>query len=280
MLWDSAMIVRLGISQWTAKKYDKKVSNKIADDYNVSRTAGQYRKALVAEEAIRDVQKIATEARNFHYEQTLPWDDVGGRLLPSANFEAYSTKMRELRGKFEEAVRAFVDSYSDYRNKAKQELKGMFDSADYPQDVGRKYNFETNIEPVPTAQDFRVRLQDDDVTRIKSEIEKRLKERESEAREDLFLRLHTVVEHFAEKLNDPDSIFRDTLVGNIVELVDLLPRLNVMGDKKLEALSKEVKVKLCGFEPENLRKDRATRAKAADSAADILKKMGAYTGKK
>lgn len=281
MLRDEAMVVRLSISQWSARKFDRNVTQKVAQDFNVSTNVGNYRKALIADDAVKAVAKVATEARDYHYTNTLPWDDVGGRLLPSKNFMAYSQKMRELRAQFESAVKTFLDNYEGLRDEARTRLKGMFNPADYPSktDIVRRYGFSTDIEPVPVADDFRVRLQDDDAARIRKEIEQTVQDRASKAMGDLYERLAETVGHFAEKLSDTDSIFRDSLVENVIELVDLLPRLNVANDKRLNDLRKEVKEKLCGFEPSTLRNEPVARAQAAKDAKDILKKMSAYTGK-
>lgn len=281
MLRDEAMIVRLSISQWSARKFDRNVTQKVAQDFNVSVDVGNYRKALIADEAVKLVAKAATEAREYHYTNTLPWDDVGGRLLPAKNFMVYSQKMREFKSLFETAVQTFVDNYDGLCAEARKRLKGMFNPADYPSvaEIHRRYGFSTDIEPVPVAEDFRVRLQDDDAARIRKEIESAVQDRAAKAMQDLYVRLAEVVEHFAEKLADKDSIFRDSLVENVVELVELLPRLNVANDKGLDALRKTVKEKLCGYEPDTLRKDGSVRAQAAKDAKDILKKMSAYVGK-
>ena len=109
-------------------------------------------------------------------------------------------------------------------------------------------------------------------------MESRVKDREAEAMKDLFVRLNTVIEHFAEKLSDKEAIFRDSLVENVIELVNLLPKLNVVGDADLESLRKETQKKLCAYEPDTLRKDAKVRDKAAGDAKAILDKMAGYVG--
>jgi hypothetical protein len=39
-----------------------------------------------------------------------------------------------------------------------------------------------------------------------------------------------VVSHMVDRLNEPESRFHATLVTNVFDLVELLPRLNVNGD--------------------------------------------------
>jgi len=278
MLRDEAMIVRLSISQWTARKFDKGVSQRVADDYAVDAEVGRYNKVLIAKDAIQTITQAVSAARSFHYDNTLPWDDGGGRILPSKNFLTYSKEMRKLKVKFDEAVHGFVENYDEYREEARQRLNGMFRATDYPgrREIGRKFGFSTDIDPVPTSKDFRVSLQDKDMTRIKSQLEKRVEERVIEATKELYFRLNEVVQKFAEKLADKEAIFRDSLIDNVVELVNLLPKLNVGNDPKLEKVRKETQKKLCAFEPDTLRKDDKVRSKAADDAKAILDKMSGY----
>lgn len=281
MLRDEAMIVRLSISQWTARKFDKRVTQKVADDYGITPENGRYNKILIAQDAIKEVTQVVSNARTFHYDNTLPWDDAGGRILPSANFLAYSKKMREFKAEFDKATRAFVSNYAEYREEARRRLSGMFRGEDYPgqYEIGRKYGFSTDIEPVPSAADFRVSVSQKDTAQIKKKLEARVKDREAEAMKDLYLRLNKVIGHFHEKLSDVDAIFRDSLVENVVELVNLLPRLNVSGDPELNKLLKETQKKLCAFGPDQLRESAEARSKASDDAKAILDKMAGYIGK-
>jgi len=278
MLREEAMIVRLGISNWTARKFDKGVTQRVASEYAVDAEVGRYNKVLIAKESIQEVTQAVSAARTFHYENTLPWDDGGGRILPSKNFETYSKAMRKLKVSFDEAVRNFLDNYDEYREEARRRLNGMFRDSDYPgpREIKRKFDFTTDIEPVPNHKDFRVTLGDKDIKRIQAQLEKRVAERVATATKDLYIRLGEVVSKFAEKLADKDAIFRDSLVENIVGLVNLIPKLNVTNDPELEKLRKETERKICALGPDALRKDEAARSTAAKDANAILDKMSGY----
>jgi len=281
MLNNDAMIVRLSISQWTARKFDKAATAKVAADYSVDSTAGRYNKVLIAKEAIQSITQATSAARTFHYINTLPWDDGGGRILPAANFLTYSKEMRKLKEQFEKAIRDFIGNYDAYRTEASKKLGKMFNPADYPgtQEIAAKFKFGTDIEPIPSSGDFRVTLQDSDANKIKKELEARVTERVAEATRDLYVRLNDVLGKFAEKLADKGAVFRDSLVENIVDLVNLLPKLNVGNDAKLDSLCKETKKKLCALEPESLRCEDGTRSTAVKDAQAILNKMSAYMAK-
>lgn len=280
MLQDEALIVRLSISKWTARKFDRSITRRVNREYGADEDAGRYNKLLIDKKAIKAVDRAADAARSFHYDNTLPWDDFGGRLLPSANFLKYSQEMRKLKDAFEQAVQEFVGNYQSYLDSAKGKLNGMFNPADYPStyEIERKFGFDTDITPVPYSEDFRVKLQKHDQSRIEKALEEANERRLQEATRDLYVRIAGVVKRFAETLSDPEAVFRNSLVDNAVELVNLLPKLNVSHDPELEKLRKEVSKKLASHEPQNLREVPEVRAKAAKDADAILKKMSGFLG--
>ena len=45
-LSDKALLVQLSISQWTARKYDKRATEQVNNANNAAMTAGRYNKSL------------------------------------------------------------------------------------------------------------------------------------------------------------------------------------------------------------------------------------------
>lgn len=277
---EKAMLVRLSISQWTARRFDPKATTHVIEDYGARPDSGRFNKLLVDLEAVKRYQKAANEARAFHYGNTLPWGDDESRILPTDNYLNYTKKMRELRSVFEGAVDEFVAEYPRLIEKAQEDLNGLFSTEDYPapESLSEKFNFSVSVSPVPDSGDFRVSLSDDEVEQIKADIEARVKDSITEAMRDAWDRLFRAVKHMAEKLQEPGAIFRDSLVGNIVELCDVLPRLNLTNDPNLNKIIKDARAALASLNPKALRKYKLERKAAAGKAGDILKKMEAYMG--
>jgi predicted DNA-binding transcriptional regulator YafY len=73
-----------------------------------------------------------------------------------------------------------------------------------------------------------------------------------------------------------DGVFRDSTVRNLEEIVDLLPGLNLLDDPDLEAMRLDVKARLAGYDPKDLRKDTAVRAEAAREANEIMERMAGF----
>ncbi|MFA5583020.1 MAG: hypothetical protein WDA09_02305 [Bacteriovoracaceae bacterium] len=279
-LSSKAMLVKLSISTWTASKHDKKISKEIADKHGAKSDAGRYNKVLVAKKALNTINSINNEIRSFHYENTLPWSDEGLRILPSANFMEYTKKMRELKAKREAAIRDFVEEYPQYVEEAKERLGDMFSETDYPhpQEIEHKFAVRTGTYPMPAAEDFRVRLRKSDTQQVRKEIEESVKEATSIAIRDLWQRLHDGLSRISERLNDPEKIFRDSLITNLTELCALLPKLNITDDPDLEEMRKRVEEKICTHYPDDLREDKEERKEVAQEADDILATMSGYIG--
>ena len=130
----SAVLVDLGISTWTARKLDKKVSEEIDVTKGTTARAGNYHKKLFAGDSILDeMNKFVTQVRTYHYQVTLPWTDGGTRLLPMGKFMEYNTQIQTYEAEFNSYKQQFVDKYNEMVSSAAFTLGEMFNRADYPE---------------------------------------------------------------------------------------------------------------------------------------------------
>ena len=167
-----AMLCSLSISMWSARKHDPEASEEIAQRHGAQADAGRYHKVLLPKEALAEIHKIVSEARQEHYFMTLPWDDNGYRVLPAAAYMDHTGNMRELSNRFTPAVEALAQQFGRLVEEAKARLGGLFRVEDYPapDDLRSKFSFETKVMPLPDAGDFRVALGDEEKERIKRQI--------------------------------------------------------------------------------------------------------------
>lgn len=277
-----AVLVNLSITQWSARKLDKKITHETNTQHGVDSEFGRYNKRLVAKEALDKLASIANAARAYHYQQTLPWDQSGARILASLNMPEYQAGIRKHRQDFEDAAASFVAGYPDFVADARRRLNGAFDEADYPTvtAVAGRFAFTSNMLPMPDTQDFRVQLSAEELASVERDINARV----SAACRDVWDRVHEAVGHMATKLKEyglgadgkVTGAFRDSLVGNVCQLAELLPRLNVTGDAKLDELAKRLRAELCAEPAEVLRTNPKARADVAARASQILADMGGY----
>jgi len=286
-LAERAMLVTLSVSTWSARKNDTRISDKVAADHGADRSMGRYAKHLIPRELLTAVSAANHALRDHHNLNTLAWGDDGTRILPAANFFGYQQHQSSLEDQFGRAVRNFIASYPDYVDTAATALNGLFDPRDYPapDQIAEKFGVRRHFLPVARSDDFRVCLGDLHVARIKAEIEARNAELLSAANRELWQRVHDVTSRLVERLSayEVDPVdgtrlhpFRDSLIDNVRSLLDLMPRLNITADARMERVRQQLAGKVACHDPETLREDHVLRAEVVDAASGILAQMEGY----
>lgn len=279
-----AMLSSLSISMWSARKHDPDASEEIAARHGAQADAGRYHKVLLPKQALAELQRIVSDARQEHYFITLPWDDNGYRVLPAAVYLDHTSKMHAHAERFNRAADDLARQFSDLVDQARTRLGGLFREHDYPaqDELRAKFSFETKVMPLPDAGDFRVTLGDEEKQRIKRQITMAVEASLQVGARDLWHRLYEAVQHMADRLaaykvteEGVEHPFRDTVVTNLIKLVDVLPKLNITKDPELERLSEQVRTSLL-VDPKELRQSDSIRTETAKAAADIASRMAGY----
>lgn len=275
MLQNNSLIVSLSVSSWTGRKLDKQITNEVHTNHNAADDAGRYNKLLVSKQHTDPITKVSSKARTFHYENTLAWGDNNERLLPSANYFTYVSKMNELKGEFEQAVEAFLRNYDNVIDEAKVRLNGMFRQADYPTryEIESKFNYRTTFMPVPDG-DFRIQLSDSEVEKLKAELGLEINNRLNAAVKGIWERISDQLKRMRERLQDTEAIFRDSLFENLNELLVLLPRLNVTNDPNIAAITKEMQTLTA--DPNAIRSNPTLRRDTANEVDKVLNKFNGF----
>ena len=276
----SAMLVELSISGWTARKLDKKVSAEIDVAKGTQTQAGNYNKNLLAGTGFLDtITKYAANARAWHISQTLPWSDSGVRLLPVSNFIAYKEQLNKLEENYTALVHKFVDAYPNLVTAAAFQLGNLFDRNEYPDadKIFHKFKFSYNFFPVPQAGDFRVDIGEEAKQELANSCQHAYEERLNNAMGEAWQRLHKCLSNVSERLtiNDDgkEKIFRDSLVENAHELIDLLTHLNITKDPKLEQARTELYEAIGHHDADSLRSSVVAKESVKNKVDSILSKF-------
>lgn len=271
-LSSKAMLVSVKISAWSGRKIDEKATDTANVAHGANALAGRYNKSLLpGATELQEVNQMASKARKYFHEQTLPWMADGSRIISSKNYLSFQTEMRKIQRDFSAAVKNFEAAYPKLQKEAAKSLGGLFNSDEYPDSIAEKFSIDVKLLPMPDVKDFRVDVSENEKKRFMES----MKEVENAAVKDCWERLHTVVKNAAEKLAKPDAIFRDSLLENVTEITELLPKLNITDDAELDKANEEVKKLVSGFKAEELRTDAKERSNASKELADIERKMGA-----
>lgn len=288
-LTNRAMLVKLCVHNWTARRFDREATAEVIDIHQATSDAGRFNKLLLPKIALRGVQSAVTAVRSHHATNTLPWTIDGIGLLPAANYFPYMAEHRRLALLLDVERDKFIGGFAASKAQAAKDLGDLYREDDYPSAEALRdaIGCELAVMPLPDSQDFRVRLGDAEEARIRDEITASVNAAIDGAVRSLWQRVHETVAAMHERLTaykrDPETQkvtapFRDSLVGNMRELVGLLGRLNVTSDPALESMRREMDERLCQAEPEDLRENDTLRAKQAADCAKILNLMQGYVG--
>lgn len=273
-----ALLVSVNIRQWSGKKIDKKATDTANTAHKADATAGAYHKKLLpAARELELIGTIATQVRQVYYEHTLPWMNDGTRIISGKTYAKFQKAIREMKVEFDNAVKAFEAVYPELQKQSAAKLGGLYNSAEYPPNIGEYFSFDVSFLPMPEAKDFRTAMSDQD----KRVFEKKMKEVEAAAMRDASQRLLDVIKGATEKLKDPKGIFRDSLLENIAEVANMIPMLNISGDDTLDKISKDAKKLVDSIDTKAIRDktDPTEREKATKALAAIESKMGAFMGR-
>ena len=283
-----AMLVSLRINAWSGRLYDRKASDLVAAQHEAIASAGRYNKRLLPKDAFAALTSTISQARSTHFAQTLPWDDQGNRLLTVANYEHYTSLLDALREKMVRERSRFIEHYGENIARARLDLGKLFRIEDYPtaEVLRDRFGIRYRITPVPEAEHFIAKLAAEDSERVKRDIESRIRERLDDAVADLYHRLGEAIARVSERLRDDEKgkplVFRNSMIENIRELVDIAPRLNVFGDDRLAGLCEQVRLKIADVEPNALRPSRnfdpVARARVKRDADALMEQFAGYFG--
>lgn len=274
---DIALLTQLKISQAIFKKIDKKATQQVAEHNSAILSAGRYNKSLLpTSTALDDVKKMTTYIRTAYYENTLPWGD-GTAMLPSKHYLTFMKMFRDMKVEWQGLVNKFIQEYPKLQLDSQRLLGDLYNPHDYPHvdEVVSKFNIDLIVLPVP-SDDFRVGIDESELKNIQADVQQRVEQSSKLAMKELYKRLYEPVKHMAERLADPNAIFRDTLTDNISKICDVLGNLNIDDDKDLENLRQEVEAKLSNTQPEALRNDPNYREDTCKNAKDIMNKMSVF----
>jgi hypothetical protein len=274
------MLVNVSISVWEGRKLDKRITRKTIADNHVNDEKGlRVNKLLIDSDAFKEVQATSSEVRDFVKTNTLPWYDKGYRALLRQRYQAFVEKFHIKEQNWWAAVDHFVRvKYPAEVAKASFRLVDAFVESDYPgvNELRDRFKLTLDIAPIAGADDFRVKLDEATVTDIQDKIRAATEQRVHDAMVDVWERVEKAVQHFAARTGPDIERFHATTVTNMVELVDLLPALNLTNDPKLKEMATKLRSTLCTYDPKDLKKDLSVRKAANQDAAKIMEDMESF----
>jgi hypothetical protein len=255
--------------------FDRTTTIKVEAETGV-RKAGRFNKRLFLDcYELTDTNSAFNDVYSYATLNTVPWLDDGFRMLPSHMYFDFSSGIRELIVEANRKADNLAAKWDSIVARDMLRLGPLADINDYPADIRGKYSIELKFMPVPSTNDFRVAVSDEDRESLNSAIA----EAEANVNKYLITEMLDPIKKAVEKLSIPigheGHIFRDSLLGNITNVVQRARKLNITNDPTINALIDEINQAIRGYAnaPDMLREDIAARSDAQSKLDAIMSKM-------
>ena len=308
-LSSSCIQIDFSAGTWTGSKLDKKASEEIATINKANPTmTNVYKKLLGDCQELIAIRKSVGNVRNSHYRMTLPWSDMGLRIIPTAKYFDYHKQMTEYQNEFYTMLDKFIGVYDWAVIQAETTLGDMFNKNDYPSvdTLRAKFSWRLSYIEMPkpeVSEDFRIKIGQEQADAIEEQCAEYYSTMFQKALKDVAEPLKNMserldyedtgeVEEFTTEPSDahpegrtltrrlvrivstgevvPFSKFADTLVSHATNASDLL---GVTSDPKYVKIKQELDHAFTGITPDALREDptlRKTTKQAVDNAIASL----------
>jgi len=228
-----------------------------------------------------------TEVYTYVKDNTVPWT-TGVDMLNMNHYLEFTTGLRK---RVDDAHRAVDTLCLSWEDEVKADLERLSEIAlakgkpnlanenDYPDvdELRSKFGIHIRFMPVPTTGDFRVEISDDD----KASLQQQLDDAGVNANKHVIKSMIEPMERAIAKLSVPignnGSVFRDTLVDNLVEVTERMNKINLSDDATIQDSIDNLRDLISTYASEQgkdlLRSNQTSREKAVNDIDSLCKQM-------
>ena len=290
-LESTAMLVRIKISQWGARRSDEELNDEISSTHGSRKEMTSVSKRILEPGTSLDaVHTASRKIKRYHKLMTLPWRDGGVNVIKSELYPEYHrTITKMIEEEFKPAVEQFLRDYPSLMKAAIKNNGTLLSKDEYPTVEEMRTKFKIKIKPsaIPKGSHMIIEgMADAKLREIQRDIDKDSQEDLKQAvYSGIFKRYQELLKKVVENCKKysvsdkgTDGRLYESLLDNIRELIKFLPNLNVTNDPLIDEFTEQIEQEILCFDIEALRHKDATqdRLKLAKNAEAISKKMGAY----
>ena len=227
------ILTQLTISKWTPRKISREATATVEQTYSAPK-AGKFVKKLIDSATLRAIAAKDAEIRAAHYKYSLPWDDMGTRIVPPSLVEIYIEKTTTLKDEFNVLVGKFVQEYPSLVWEAEFNLGRLYDHNDYPAQgvIKDKFGVKVVLSSMPDHDNLFAGVFTDQFREItRQEEESRIEKTFEDIRE----RVKALVDRVLINLKG-DKNFHESMMEDVKELSRLIPNLNIFGSSNISAI--------------------------------------------
>ena len=275
----SALIVNLSRSVPDLVKNDPEAAKALARIKNADIGAVTARKSLIDSPALKDLQRLSREIYQWHIKNTVPWGDLGQRLKDNAGLIDYRNTMNKFEIQFEALANKVVYEYPACCARAQNRLGDLYDPALFPsvEELRRKMSLRVTYEPIADPSNFIVQIGDQAAEEMKKQYNEVLSSRMEGISNYIYEKLREPLTNLVKRIDygamGTPTGFRNTIVDNVMQIVELMGSCNFNADPKIDRLRRELRDALRGVTPDALREDSALRQHTKEEVQKIIDQL-------
>jgi hypothetical protein len=272
------MLVQLSVTKPKMTEKDKSTTSEVAVRKHASEASVSVVKKLYPKHLLAPIVEVESSARRYIESVTQPWGR-GLAMLPIAMFmepHNFSKRIGVFKMQFDQAVTVFLNNYSNVLTQAAVDQGDMFDVDAYPDlsQLKAEFTFDVSYPSLSQEGGLVLDLEAEVLAELEETIAKQQTARMAAGQRDLYERLGAAVKRIAVQCSNDKGKIYDSLTGNLSDLLQVLPLLNLSGDEAFASLCEEARQLVVA--PEAIRTVPQVREDTAKVANDILAKMKAF----
>ena len=234
---------------------------------------------MVGSTHVSQLNKFANNSRNEYTIRTLPWDDMGDRILTTRLLLPFKADFNGKRTEFLRRRDYICDNYEALKETSANYLGAMYNPADYPpvDVVYSKYDWRLTIKAVPDSGHLYLDLPAEDMEELRASLEAENQEKTKHAMDAAWHRMHKMLAGMSDKLTETDDDkqkrFYDSFVSNPKDLCDMLQHLNITNDPELERARVMLERTITGADIDVIKESPAIREDMKTKVDSILKQF-------
>jgi hypothetical protein len=232
-------------------------------------------KQLLDADEYNNIKKLDAEMKSWLAKRALPsFFKSGIYLIPFQLVEKVDKRLEDYRVNRDSLVGKFVNAYSRLKEEARGRLNGVFNEADYPplSEVGKAFGVKSNYVVFDTPNALKG-ISEEMWQREKQRAEEMWRDASAEIQNAVRASFADLVSHMVERLapgeDGKPKIFKETLVGNMNEFLELFEARNITDDDALAELVSKARAIMAGVDPEKLRKNKSIRESVQASMSQL-----------
>lgn len=278
-LMTKAVLVRLTIEIIGSEERNRAITSDVNSNF-LHAQAGFYHKCKIDRAHLKPIRTIATNARTYHREITVPWDGNSRLMSASRSFD-YMNKMSQFKLEFEAAVNDFIYLWPSVVAKEQSRLGNLFDPKDYPSQsaLPQHFRFMHLLEPIPNAEHLILDIEGDVAKELQAKLEKDNQDKIKVAKHGLMIRLLEPIERMADICGN-DKKVHASMIERVESVTKIVKEMAIDDLADKDILEKIAKVEniLTGYTKGQITGDKNLKSKLGQEAQNIANEISSQLG--